>query len=112
MKNDIQDKQYLALELTKIERGGSNVSSKEDVYSCYEYFLRKLTKTFDELSTVFELKNEIDKLQKENERLKTDNRVMLKPLIKDITEIINNGRGDMEFYIYDAILNICRRYEK
>ena len=113
MKNDIQDKQYLALELTKICYGNKGEEYAGDtIFDTYEHNLRKLTNTFDEIETISSLKNEIDKLQKENERLKTDNRVMLEPLIKDITGIINNGKGDMEFYIYEAILNVCRRYEK
>lgn len=112
MKNDIQDKQYLALELTRILFNDKIKHKPEDVYTTYTYFLIQLCELTDTIETVSSLKSEIAKLQEENERLKTDNRVMLEPLIKDITEIINNGRGDMEFYIYDAILNICRRYEK
>jgi hypothetical protein len=105
--NDIKDKQYLALELTKIQCGGSDTSSKEGVYACYEYFLKELTKTLDELSTITELKNEIARLQKENEQLRTNNRDVLNPFISKIITLADGCKGDMEPYVYSAIINNC-----
>lgn len=115
MNNDVQDKQFLALELTKIaypprlETSGARL---EEIYKAYEYFLKQTTEITDEIETVIALKSEVERLQKENERLKTDNQAVLKPLITDITTIANGCRGDMEPYVYEALLSNCKRYEK
>lgn len=115
MNNDIKDKQFLALELTKIAYP-SNAETldidDETIYKSYEYYLSQLTGLIDSVNTVSSLKNEVVRLQNENAALKRNNLEMLEPLIADITSVVNNCRGDMEQYVYDAILSTCRRYEK
>ena len=113
MKNDIQDKQYLALELTKICYGNKGEEYADDtIFDTYEHNLRKLTNTFDEIETISSLKNEIDKLQEENKRLKKNNQDNLKPLINDMLTIAKGCQGDMEPYVYESIVSNCKRYEK
>lgn len=113
MGNNVQDKQFLALELTKISYGNSGEEySDEIINDSYEYHLRRLTNTLDEIETIDAIKNECDRLRKENEKLKTNSQDVLKPLINDIATLVNGCKGDMEPYVYEAILSNCRRYEK
>lgn len=112
MSNDTQDKQFLALELTKIFFNDKVRYKPKDIYETYTYFLTRLHDLTDMVETTVSLKSEVERLQKENERLKTDNQAVLKPLICDITTIANGCRGDMEPYVYEAIISNCRRYER
>lgn len=112
MNNDMKDKQYLALELTKILYGDNTELTNEGIFTSYESFLKKLTGLHDEIETTQALRNQIKYLQEENDRLKTDKQAVLKPLISDITTIVNGCRGDMEPYVYEALLSNCRKYEK
>ena len=112
MRNDIQDKQYLALELTKIGYGNNgNDFSDENICDSYEYYLKRLTDTLDKINEFESLKNEIAKLQKENEQLKFNNQDNYKPLITDILTLCDGCKKDMEPYVYEAIISNCKRYE-
>lgn len=111
MSNDTQDKQYIALELTKIayppilQTYGTNI---EDIYKSYEYFLKQTTEITDEIDTIASLKNEVERLRKENERFKDDNQVIVKRLCEDIMNVLVGAKGDMEPYVYSSISNIIK----
>ena len=109
MSDDLKDKQYLALELTKICYGNKEEEYSEDIiYETYENNLKKLTNTIDEIEPVTALKNEIAKLQKENKRLKLINQDSLTPFANDIMSVLVGAKGDMEPYVYDSIVNIIK----
>ena len=108
MENNIQDKQFMALELTKILYGDNKGLNTENIYTSYTYFLKQLTETFDELETIDAIKNELDKLRKENERYKNDNQADITRLCEDIMCIITGARGDMEPYVYNSLTNIIK----
>lgn len=108
MKNNTQDKQYLALELTKILFNDKIKYKPEDVYATYTYFLIQLCELTDTVETVSTLKNEIDKLQKENERLKKNNQDILKPFCEELMFTITSAKGDMEPYVYGSLVNIIK----
>ena len=110
--NDTQDKQYIALELTKILFNDKVKYKPKDVYTTYTYFLIQLHELTDMVETTTSLKSEIERLQKENERLKKNNRDGLKPLINDILTLVDGCKGDMEPYVYEAIVSNCKRYDK
>lgn len=111
MKNDIQDKQYIALELTKIAYPPilqSYGTSVQDIYKSYEYFLKQTMEITDSIETVSSLKNEINKLRIENERFKADNQAIVKRLCEDIMSVLVAAKGDMEPYVYSSISNIIK----
>lgn len=111
MKNDIQDKQYIALELTKIAYPPilqSYGTSVQDIYKSYEYFLKQTMEITDDIETISSLKNEINKLRIENERFNADNQVVVKRLCEDIMNVLVGAKGDMEPYVYSSISNIIK----
>ena len=112
MNNELQDKQYIALELTRILYGDNEELTREGILYAYDYYLKELTDTVDEIETTQALKNQIKYLQEENDRLKVNNRDVLKPLINDILTLVDGCKGDMEPYVYEAIIRNCKRYEK
>lgn len=101
--NDIQDKQYLALELTKIKyQMMTEKTDRSDMMSDYWYFLESLTSVFEKVARV-------EELEKDNERM----RILLServeypdPSIKlhRLIDIINQCKGDMEPYVYECLM--------
>jgi len=99
----MQDKQYLALELTKITLEHSEGHAKrKDVMENYWYFLEDLTGVFEKVARV-------EELEKDNERM----RILLServeypdPSIKlhRLIDVINQCKGDMEPYVYECLM--------
>lgn len=101
--NDLQDKQYLALELTKMMFQNTNgVLDRSVVYENYNYFLNELTGLVQDITTVQELKKEISKLQGLL-RIATDNPKHGKKLHR-LIDVINQCKGDMEPYVYECLM--------
>lgn len=102
--NEMQDKQYLALELTKITLEHSEgYAKRKDVMESYWYFLDDLTGVFEKITKLEELERENEKLQGliRIQSEKQDNGLKLHRLI----DIINQCKGDMEPYVYDTLMN-------
>jgi hypothetical protein len=101
--NDIQDKQYLALELTKIKHQSiTDETDRRDIMEDYWYFLEDLTSIFEKVARV-------EELEKDNERM----RILLServehpdPSIKlhRLIDVINQCKGDMEPYVYECLM--------
>ena len=106
--NDTQDKQYVALELTKILFNDKVKYKPEDIYKTYTYFLIQLCELMDTIETATTLKDEIERLQKENERLKINNQDIIRPFANDIMNVLNGAKGDMEPYVYSSLVNIIK----
>lgn len=104
MNNDLKDKQFIALELTKI----AQPPTKDEIYKAYEYFLKQIMEITDNIDTINSLKNEINKLQKENERLKSNNQDILGPFCEELMFGLNSAKGDMEPYVYSSLVNIIK----
>ena len=101
--NDLQDKQYLALELTKLMFQNANgIPDRSVVYENYKYFLNELTGVLNVGANVMQLQMEIQTLQKKlAERMENpDNSVKLHRLI----DVINQCKGDMEPYVYECLM--------
>ena len=101
--NEMQDKQYLALELTKITFEHSDgYAKRKDVMENYWYFLEDLTGVFEKVARV-------EELEKENERLQgllkiaTDNPNHGKKLHR-LIDVVNQCKGDMEPYVYECLM--------
>lgn len=101
--DEMQDKQYLALELTKITFEHSEGQAKrKDVMENYWYFLEDLTGIFEKVARV-------EELEKENERM----RILLServeypdPSVKlhRLIDVVNQCKGDMEPYVYESLM--------
>lgn len=101
--NEMQDKQYLALELTKITfEHSEGYAKRKDVMENYWYFLEDLTGVFEKVAKV-------EELEKDNERM----RILLServeypdPSIKlhRLIDVINQCKGDMEPYVYECLM--------
>ena len=101
--NDLQDKQYLALELTKLMFQNANgIPDRSVVYENYKYFLNELTGVLDMSVKVMQLQMEIQTLQKKlAERMEnSDTSIKLHRLI----DVINQCKGDMEPYVYECLM--------
>ena len=101
--NDLQDKQYLALELTKLMFQNANgIPDRSVVHENYTYFLNELTGVLNVGATVMQLQMEIQTLQKKlAERMENpDNSAKLHRLI----DVINQCKGDMEPYVYECLM--------
>lgn len=101
--NEMQDKQYLALELTKIKHQTiTEKTERNNIMEDYWYFLESLTEIFEKVARVGEL-------EKDNERM----RILLServeypdPSIKlhRLIDVINQCKGDMEPYVYECLM--------
>lgn len=101
--NEMQDKQYLALELTKITfEHSEGYAKRKDVMENYWYFLEDLTGVFEKVA-------QVEELEKENERLQgllkiaTDNLNHGKKLHR-LIDVVNQCKGDMEPYVYECLM--------
>lgn len=104
--NKVQDKQFLALELTKIKfQNVTNVINKTQIYETYEYNLKRLCGLMKEIDMVSSLKNELEKVQEKNLKFESITHNPAKETMQEILDIIATAQGDMEPYVYDAIAN-------
>lgn len=109
MNSDLQNKQFVALELTKILFNDKVKYQKEAVYSAYQYFLLNATNLYEVIDTFELLKSENDKLQKEINDLKANNQDILTPFKTQIIKLVNDSRGDMEPYVYTTLVNTLEK---
>lgn len=101
--NEMQDKQYLALELTKITfEHSEGYAKRKDVMENYWYFLEDLTGVFEKVARVEELEKEIEKLQGLL-KIATDDPNHGKKLHR-LIDVVNQCKGDMEPYVYECLM--------
>ena len=101
---EIRDKQYLALDLTKITfEHSEGYAKRKEVMQNYWYFLEDLTGVFEKIAKLEELEKENEKLQGliRVQTEKQDNGLKLHRLI----DVINQCKGDMEPYVYDTLMH-------
>ena len=104
MMEEIRDKQYLALDLTKITfEHSEGYAKRKEVMQNYWYFLEDLTGVFEKIAKLEELEKENEKLQGliRVQTEKQDNGLKLHRLI----DVINQCKGDMEPYVYDTLMH-------
>lgn len=100
--NDLQDKQYLALELTKISYPSNSVWDDDVIFNSYKKQLERLTELTQDLETVKSLKDEIKKLRGLL-RITSEDPGHEKKMCR-LMDIINQCRGDMEPYVYECLM--------
>ena len=101
--SEMQDKQYLALELTKIKYQKLPEKVKRgDIMSDYLYFLNDLTGVLDKAIQIEELEKEIETLR-EFIRMQSEKQDNGKKLQR-IKDVLNQCKGDMEPYVYECLM--------
>lgn len=100
---EIQDKQYLALELTKIKyQSITDKTDRSDIMADYWYFLEDLTGIFEKAAQVEQLEKDVEALREfiriQSEKQNSNNK------LQRLTDIINQCRGDMEPYVYECLM--------
>lgn len=103
MNSSIQDKQYLALELTKILFSDKEELSVSNIATCYASMLKEITGTIESVEETAEIKKKIALLQKENDNLKQNNRDSLRPFCERLLEVLQETKKDMEPYVYSIL---------
>lgn len=114
--NNYVDKVYLALELTKLKyyplTDNARCYGYGEIYTCFEYFLQKLT-NIEDLSIVEEYKKEIENLKKqylllssENQQLQSSCNSSFTPRINAIKKYINDNGGNMEPNVKTQLLKL------
>lgn len=100
---EIQDKQYLALELTKIKHQSiTDKTDRSDIMADYWYFLESLTEVFEKVAQVEQLERENEKLQGLL-KIATENPNHGKKLHR-LIDVVNQCKGDMEPYVYKCLM--------
>lgn len=104
--NEMQDKQYLALELTKIKCDKINnngIYCREDIMADYWYFLESLTEVFEKVEKVEELEKEVERLQGLiSIQVEKQDQGAIK--LHRLIDVINQCKGDMEPYVYECLM--------
>lgn len=100
--NDLQDKQYLALELVKLAYPSNSMWDDDEIFNSYKKQLERLTGLTQDLETVKNLQEEIERLQGliRIQAEKRDNGAKLHRLI----DVVNQCKGDMEPYVYECLM--------
>lgn len=112
MENEnIVDKIYLALELTKIKYNNVSDEKSDKIYNSFEYFVKRLTE-IEDLSEIKKIKDENKTLKVlyEDMKVKYNEKevVSVKHMIDCLDEIktmINNNSGNMESFVRSALIN-------
>lgn len=105
--DELRDKQYLALELTKIKHQSiTEQTNRSDIMSDYWYFLEDLTGVFEKVT-------QVEELEKENERMRIQltkqEETSHTAKLHNIISIINDCKGDMEPYVYNTLIQIINK---
>lgn len=101
---EMQDKQYLALELTKIKyQSITEKTDRSDMMSDYWYFLESLTGVFEQVAQVEQLKRENERLQGLL-KIATENPNNHGKKLHRLIDVINQCKGDMEPYVYECLM--------
>lgn len=101
---EMQDKQYLALELTKIKyQVMTEGIDRSDMMSDYWYFLESLTGVFEQVAQVEQLEKEVERLQGLIS-IQVEKQDCGATKLHRLTDVINQCKGDMEPYVYECLM--------
>lgn len=101
--NNTQDKQYLALELTKILFSDKEELSVSNIATCYGSMLKEITGTIESVEEITGLKKRITELQERNEKLMKENVDVLRPFGERLLDVLQETKKDMEPYVYSIL---------
>ena len=112
MNSDLKDKQYLALELTKILYSDKAELTQENIYESYDCFLKQLTNLFENTETILFLKNQVEQLQKENLEFKANNRAHFEKNVNNLLLYLESEKGNMEPVTYNTLTQLIENLLK
>ena len=100
---EMQDKQYVALELTRIMfQNAREIPDRNVIAENYIYFLNELTGILEIGSNVMQLQMEIQSLQRKlAERIENPD---IDTKLHRLTDVVNQCKGDMEPYVYECLM--------
>jgi hypothetical protein len=109
-RNELVDKVYLALELTKISCG-SGKETKEYTAKSFKYYLYELT-GIEDFGNIPELRQELETVKNDYATLKKDFDINIENYYnrkhgKALT-YLEEVKGDMEPYVYEQLKNLLR----
>lgn len=109
MKNNIVDKVYLALELTRL--WNIKEAGREDIMKTYNYFLNELT-GIDSIGVIDELNEELENITNKYNDLEKNMESIINERInykKDVLRsTLENAKGDMEPYVYESLTKLIK----
>lgn len=108
-KNNIVDKVYLALELTRL--WNIKEASREDIMKTFNYFLNELT-GIDNIGIIDELNKELEETKDKYDYLMDNMESIINERVnykKDVLySILENAKGDMEPYVYESLTKLIK----
>lgn len=108
-KNNIVDKVYLALELTRL--WNIKEASREDIMKTFNYFLSELT-GIDNIGIIDELNKELENITNKYNDLEKNMESIINERVnykKDVLRsILENAKGDMEPYVYESLTKLIK----
>lgn len=114
MRDNVIDKVYLALELTRLyvpERPENSIFNREFVKDTFDYFVSELT-GIEDISNYDDIVNEREQYKKMYEDLtrEVDNRVnsIIEYKLKSIKQTLDQCKGDMEPYVYKSLIELIK----
>ena len=114
MTNNVVDKIYLALELTKLyitERDRNGIFSRDSVKDTFDYFFEELT-GIENTSEYEDLKKENEMYKKKYEDLMNEFNTrfdaMLDYKLKGVKDFIDKSKGDMEPYVHQGLTELLK----
>ena len=109
MKNNVVDKVYLALELTRL--WNIKEANREDIMKTFNYFLSELTGV-DDIGIIDELKKELEETKDKYDNLMDNMESIINERVnykKDVlSSILENAKGDMEPYVYESLTKLIK----
>lgn len=109
MKNNVVDKVYLALELTRL--WNIKEANREDIMKTFNYFLNELT-GIDNIGVIDELNKELEEITNKYNDLEKNMESIINERVnykKDVLRsILENTKGDMEPYVYESLTKLIK----
>ena len=109
MKNNVVDKVYLALELTRL--WNIKEANREDIMKTFNYFLNELTGVED-IAIIDELNEKLENVTNDYNNLKENMESIINERVnykKDVLRsILENAKGDMEPYVYESLTKLIK----
>ena len=115
MNNELVNNTYLALELTKVYMKAipkNTIMTQDKISNIYNDFLEDLTNTTELIEKTTNMQQEINVLKSQNEELSQILREEKGEIVLPIINLLNQGKSDMEPYLYKALIDACNIIKK
>ena len=109
MNNNIVDKVYLALELTRL--WNFKQANRKDIMETFNYFLNSLT-GIEDITIIDKLKKELEETKDKYNNLRDNMETIVEEKVaykKDVLKhILDNAKGDMEPHVYESLQKLIK----